>query len=97
MSEGYKTMLWSPRRWVIAFIVAGYLYYLLPATATLFYELYHVTDFGPIYWGYSGFKAAGYYFGIWPYHLHACLAVAGAIIILPPLWRNLRGSQHEPS
>ena len=47
------------RRGLIAAAVAVYLYFLLPATATLFYELYHLTHVEVIYWGYSGFKAAG--------------------------------------
>lgn len=83
-------MLLSPRRWIIAIALALYLYFLLPATAVLFYELYHLTHIGPVYWGYSIFKAAGYYFGAWHYQWLACLLVAAAIILLPPAWRALR-------
>ena len=39
---------------------------------------------------YSAFKAAGYYFGIWEYKLITCLALAAAIIVIPPLIRKLR-------
>ena len=79
-----------PKRWIIAIVIALYLYFLLPATAAMFYELYHFTEFGPVYWCYSAFKAAGYYFGIWEYKLIVCLALAAAIIVLPPLIRKLR-------
>ena len=85
-----------PRRWIIAIAIALYLYFLLPATATLFYELYHLTRIGPVYWGYSLFKAAGYYFGIWPYRLLTCLLVAAAIIVLPLAWRTLRRTGGTP-
>ncbi len=83
-------MLLSPRRWIIATAVALYLYFLLPATANLFFSLYHLTDVGWIYWGYSLFKAAGYYFGVYEYKLLVCLLVAAAIILIPALYRTLR-------
>jgi hypothetical protein len=83
-------MLISTRRWLCAIAVALYLYFLLPATANLFFSLYHLTDVGPIYWGYSGFKAAGYYFGAYEHKLLACVLVAAAIILLPALYRSLR-------
>ena len=85
-------MLTSKRRWIIAISVALYLYFLLPATATMFYELYHLTHIGPLYWGYSGFKAAGYYFGIYEYQLLACLVVAVSIIVIPAIVKKLRGT-----
>ena len=78
------------RSWIIAIAVALYLYFLLPATAQVFYELYHLTNIGAIYWGYSGFKAAGYYFGIYEYRFAVCLLVAAAIIIIPLLVKKLR-------
>lgn len=83
-------MLVPASRLVVAVAVALYLYYLLPATATLFYELYHLTEIGAVYWGYSGFKAAGYYFGTWEYQLHTCIGVGLAIIFIPMLFRKLR-------
>ena len=78
------------RRWIIAVAAALYLYFLLPATAVMFYELYHLTHIGPIYWGYSGFKAAGYYLGRFEYRLLVCLSVAAAILIIPALFHKLR-------
>lgn len=85
-------MLTSKRRWIIAIAIALYLYFLLPATAEMFFELYHLTHIGPIYWGYSGFKAAGYYFGIWEYKLLACVLVAVVIVLIPALFKKLRGA-----
>lgn len=86
-------MFQSGRRWIVAVVVGLYLYYLLPATAALFYELYHLTQFGPIYWGYTAFKAGGYYFGIWDYQLLCCVLVALAIGLLPAAFN--RGKQDE--
>ena len=83
-------MLTSKRRWIIAIAVALYLYFLLPATALIFYELYHLTHIGPIYWGYSGFKAAGYYLGIYEHRLLVCLLVAAVIIFVPVVVKKLR-------
>jgi len=80
----------SKRRWIIAIAAGLYLYFLLPATASMFYDLYHLTHLDPIYWGYSGFKAAGYYFGVYEHRLLACMLVAAAIIAIPLLFRMLR-------
>ncbi len=85
-------MLIPIRRWIIAIAIALYLYFLLPATADMFYELYHLTKIDPVYWGYTGFKAAGYYFGVYPHRLLVCLSVAAAIIVIPALIKKLRGS-----
>jgi len=71
------------RRLVIAVAVALYLYFLLPATAKLFYELYHLTHIDAIYWGYGGFKAAGYYFGMYEYRWLVCTLVAIGISVIP--------------
>lgn len=73
------------KRWLIALFAGLYLYFLLPATATLFYELYHLTGVDAVYWGYSGFKIAGYYFGTWQHQLWACLLVAAIIVLVPTL------------
>lgn len=78
------------RRWIIAIAAALYLYFLLPATADLFYELYHLTHIGAIYWGYSGFKAAGYYLGVYEYRVLVCLLLAAAILIIPAVFNKLR-------
>jgi hypothetical protein len=84
-------MIGSTRLWIAAVAVALYLYFLLPATAVIFYELYHLTGIEPVYWGYSAFKFAGYYFSIWPYQLLACVLAALAIVLVPTGIRKLRG------
>ena len=80
----------TPRRWIIAIAVALYLYFLLPTTADMFFKLYHMTHFGPIYWGYSGFKVAGYFLGVYEYRVLVCVAVAAAIILIPAAFSTLR-------
>tara|TARA_R110000823_G_scaffold305166_3_gene427080 strand:+ start:5387 stop:5644 length:258 start_codon:yes stop_codon:yes gene_type:complete len=79
------------RRWLLAIAVVVYLYFLLPVSAVMFYELYHLTKIDPVYWGYSIFKAAGYYFSTWEYRVHSLVAVAVAILLLPLLFEKLRG------
>jgi uncharacterized membrane protein len=80
----------SLRRWIIALAISLYLYFLLPATAYLFYELYHLTQVDAVYWGYSGFKAAGYYLSVYEHRLLVCLLVAAAILVVPALIKKLR-------
>ncbi len=80
----------SKRRWIIAIALALYLYFLLPATAVMFYELYHLTYIEPIYWGYGVFKAAGYYFSVYPYKLLVCVAVAVVVVVIPSTVQRLR-------
>ena len=82
-------MLTLKRRCIVAISVALYLYFLLPVTADMFYELYHLTNIGPIYWGYSGFKAAGYYFGTYENRLLASLLGGIAIAFIPVLVGNV--------
>lgn len=69
------------RRLVIAVLAALYLKYLLIPTGVVFYELYHLTKVDAVYWGYTLFKGAGYYFGIWPYQTAVCVLVAMMIAI----------------
>ena len=57
----------------------------LPATAMLLFKLYHATDINAIYWLYAGFKAIGYYFGIWAYQGWVC-GLLGLMIAFP--WWN---------
>lgn len=83
-------MFVTTKRLIIAIAVGLYLYFLLPATAVLFYELYHLTGIGPVYWGYSAFKAGGYYFGIWQYQLLTCVLVSAAIVLIPGLIQKVR-------
>ena len=82
----------SKRRWMVAIAAALYLYFLLPASADMLFALYHLTHLDPIYWGYSGFKAAGYYFGIYEYRLLVCILLAAAIVAIPYLFNKLRRS-----
>ena len=80
----------SPRRWALGILVGLYLYFLLPATGMIFYELYHLTGVDFVYWGYTAFKAGGYLFGLWEYQLVACVAVGAAIIIVPGLFHRVK-------
>lgn len=84
-------MIVSKRRYCIAFASALYLYFLLPATATFFYELYHLTQVDFVYWGYSAFKAAGYYFSQWQYRLPTSILLAVLIIVIPSIIRKGKG------
>jgi glycerol-3-phosphate acyltransferase PlsY len=80
----------TTRRWIIAITVALYLYFLLPATANMFFKLYHMTHINPIYWGYSGFKAAGYFLGAYEHRMLVCVLVAAVIILIPVAIEKLR-------
>jgi hypothetical protein len=80
----------TPRPWIIAIAVALYLYFLLPATAELFFKLYHMTHIDPIYWGYSGFKIAGYFLGAYEHRVLVCVLVAAIIILIPAAINKLR-------
>lgn len=78
----------------VAFAVGFYLKFLLIPTAVLFYELYHATGIDFVYWGYSIFKGAGYYFGVWPYQTITCVLVACALFGLAVL-RGARADERE--
>ena len=80
----------GPRSWFIALAVALYLYFLLPATADVLFRLYHMTHFDPVYWGYSGFKAAGYYLGAYEHRILVCVLVAAVIVLVPAAIAALR-------
>ncbi|MBT4521711.1 MAG: hypothetical protein HOC23_17060 [Halieaceae bacterium] len=74
------TFLWRHRSgvfWGVA--IALYLRFLLEPTAWLFYEIHHLTGVDWVYWGYSGFRGAAYYFSTWPYQGPACV-VAGLLV-----------------
>lgn len=75
----------SRRAWLIAIGLTLYLYFLLPATATLFYELHHFTGLDFVYWGYSLFKAAGYYLGVAEGRLLICGAAGGVVLLISAL------------
>ena len=74
LQQHKKALVW-------ALLTAAYLRFGLPLTAMGFYELYHLTQFDPLYWGYGIFKASGYYFSVWPYQGLSCIAVALLIIV----------------
>lgn len=77
------------RRFLFAAGVGLFLKFLLIPTGSIFYELYHLTGWNPIYWGYSVFKGAGYYFGVWPYQTLACVLV---VFIIATPWRRVVGA-----
>ena len=86
-SEHKKALLW-------AIAVGIYLKYLLIPTGMLFYELHHATGIDSIYWGYSIFKGAGYYFGVWQYQTISCVLVA-LLIFGAAVLRGRRRSKTE--
>ena len=73
MNSKLKTYL---KPLLLGLVVALYLRFLLLPTAVFFYELHHLTGIDFIYWGYSGFKVAGYYFGVWEHQTITCVVVA---------------------
>lgn len=80
----------SRRAWIIAICLALFLYFLLPATAVGFYELHHLTGADFIYWGYSGFKAAGYYLGVSDHRLLICIGAGAAVLLVSAIKSLLR-------
>ena len=50
----------------ISTVFVLYLKFLLPETAGLFYELYHLLHIDALYWIYSGFKVVAVYSDQWP-------------------------------
>ncbi len=83
----------SKRAWVIAALVALYLYFGLPATAVGFYELHHLTGVDAIYWGYSAFKAAGYYLSVSDSRLLICLGGGALVLVISALKSFGRGAR----
>ena len=79
------------RALLIATAVGLYLKFLLIPTGVLFYELHHVTGINFVYWGYSIFKAAGYYFGAWEYQTLSCVLIASCLFAIGVL----RGSRSQ--
>lgn len=81
---------------IAATLLALYLRFGLPATAMLCYELHHLTGIDFIYWGYSIFKVAGYYFGVWAYQTASCV-LAGLALFLVLAWRGARRRRRQAS
>ena len=71
--------------------LALYLRFGLEATGWLFYELSFATGIDWLYWGYSGFRGAGYAFGLWAYQLPVCLAAG----LLVGFWVYRRNSKRD--
>ena len=82
------------RSLLLALVSAVYLKYLLEPTAWLFYELHHLTGIDAVYWGYSIFRGAGYYFGVWEYQNLSCVVVALTIVAIA-WWRGNKGNQRR--
>ena len=78
----------GPRRLLLGVSVSVYLLFLLEPTAWLFYELYHLSGIGVIYYFYSGFRTAGVYFGQWAYQWPVCLAIG--VLTALPWWNYLK-------
>ena len=76
------------RRAIFGAVVATFLLWCLEPTAWLFYELHHLTGVGPIYYGYSLFRAGGYFFGGWPFHVP--VSVLMGLLVALPWWQTLK-------
>ena len=85
MNKGIvKAFLW-------AMGVALYLRFGLEPTGWFFYEASHTLSIDWLYWGYSGFRGAGYAFGLWAYQGLACAAM-GIFVGLIVFKRSSRGA-----
>ena len=78
----------SPRCWALGMLVGLWVYFLLPSTAFLFYELYHLTGLDAVYWGYSGLRLGDYYLGLSGYKLLTCVVLVLVIAVLPGLFKK---------
>ena len=82
---------------LISIFVGLYLKYLLIPTGVLFYELHHATGIDFVYWGYSVFKAAGYYFGAWQYQTLTCALLSLSLFALAVLRGSRTGNTEKLS
>ena len=73
----------------ISTVFVLYLKFLLPATAELFYELYHLLHIDFIYWVYSAFKVVAVYFGQWPLQ-NLALFLLWLLLSLFSYWKHKR-------
>lgn len=69
--------------------VALYLKFLLPTTAGLFYELYHLLSIDVLYSVYIGFKVAAVYFAQWSGQ-NLAIALLWILLSLFIYWKNSR-------
>ena len=86
---GYPTQAFALRAVAVSTAVALYLKFLLPATAGLFYELYHLLSIDALYSVYIGFKVAAVYFAQWPGQ-NLAIALLWILLSLFIYWKNSR-------
>ena len=86
---GYPTQAFALRAVAVSTAVALYLKFLLPATAGLFYELYHLLSIDVLYSVYIGFKVAAVYFAQWPGQ-NLAIALLWILLSLFIYWKNSR-------
>ena len=89
---GYPTQAFALRAVAVSTAVALYLKFLLPATAGLFYELYHLLSIDALYSVYIGFKVSAVYFAQWSGQ-NLALAVLWILVSLLVYWKNHRRSR----
>jgi hypothetical protein len=77
------------RAMAISSLFAVYLKFLLPATAGLFYELYHLLQIDVLYWLYSGFKVVAVYFNLWPSQ-NIAIGLLWLLLSLLSYWKHKR-------
>ena len=77
------------RAMAISGLFALYLKFLLPATAGLFYELYHLLKIDLLYWIYSGFKVVAVYFNQWPGQ-NIAIGLLWLLLSLFSYWKHKR-------
>jgi hypothetical protein len=77
------------RAMAISTVFVLYLKFLLPETATLFYELYHLLHIDALYWIYSGFKVVAIYFNQWPAQ-NLALGLLWLLLSLFSYWKHER-------
>ena len=69
-----------------------YLKFLLPATATLFYELYHLLHIEPFYWLYSALAVVAVLFDQWRrIWRFSALAATQPVLLLEAQTADCRG------
>ena len=78
-----------PRALLWGLAVTFYLRYGLEPTGWLFYEASFALNIDWLYWGYSGFRGAGYALGLWSYSTVTCAGI-GAVVGFLVLRRSLR-------
>lgn len=69
-----------------ALAVALYLRFGLEPTGWLFYEASFALNIDWLYWGYSGFRGAGYALSLWSYSTVTCAGIGAVVGLL--LWRR---------